>query len=280
MIPLGMEVKSEHTGRGAFRFYPIGDLHLDSRTTDQARIKSYISHIADDPHAVYVVVGDLVDGTTPSHRFFEPGTIRPEIVTEMGQYVRLMIEELTELFLPLANKPGLFIQGNHDIRKGIEWSGIVQHVAMNVGARYGGDECMVRLRASRGDGSTNCHVWTVYAHHGAGGGMFPGGKTNRAQNTIGVLADADIYVRGHVHDSDVRIIHKYGVSKSGEVRLTKRPRAFVTAPSFSPDRTQGVNNYAGRKGYPPNDQGIMFLHCHNPRTGRHSPRIYREEWRG
>ena len=280
MNVMSLDVGCDGKGRGAWRLYPIGDLHIDGRTTDQKRIRDYIEHIASDPCGIYVVVGDLIDGTTPSHRFFEPGTIRPEIVQEMGQYVHVMQEELVELFGPLAGKPGIFIQGNHDIRRGIQWSGIVPAVASRIGARYGGDECMVRIVAKDATGTGKC-AWTLHAHHGAGGGMFAGGKTNRFANTVGQLVDCDIMVRGHVHDSDARITHSYDVSLRGRARMVVRPHAFMTAPSFSPDRTEGVDNYASRKGYGPQDQGIMFLHCHNPRVDSGIDRkMYREEFRG
>ncbi len=280
MNVMSMDVNSDGPGRGAWRLYPIGDLHLDGRSTDRQRIDEYIKFIAADPCSVYVVVGDLWDGTVSSHRFFEPSTIRPEVVMEMSRYVDLMAEELTELFAPLEGRPGIFIQGNHDIRRGVEFSGIVGAVARRVGARYGGDECMARIVAKNATGSRST-VWTLHAHHGAGGGMYPGGKVNRFQNTVGQLADCDIYIRGHVHDSDARIVHIYGISRTGKPAMVKRPRAFLTAPSFSPDRTEGLNNYASRKGYGPQDQGITFLHCHNPRLDRDIPQaMYREEWRG
>ena len=276
---MSMDVKTDGNKRGSFRLHVIGDLHLDSKTTDIKRLKDHVAFIAADPCSMYVVVGDLIDGTTPGHRFFAASTIRSEVLKEMGRYVDFMVEELIELFRPLDSRPGLFIQGNHDIRKGIDYSGIVGRVAREVGARYGGDECMVRINAPRPDGTSN-HVWKLYAHHGAGGGITAGAKTTRAQNTIGILALADIYVRGHVHDSDARIIHKVSVSSGGAVRLTLHPSATLTAPSYAPTRTEGVCGYPGQKGLPPTDSGIIFFHCENPRSGRYPKKIFREEWRG
>ncbi len=279
MNVMSMDVKTDGDRRGSWRLHVIGDLHLDAKTTDIKRVKDHIAFIAADPSCMYVVVGDLVDGTVPGHRFFAPSTIRSEVLQEMGRYVDFMVEELIELFRPLEGKPGLFIQGNHDIRKGIDYSGIVGRVARETGARYGGDECMVRIMAPRPDGRSP-QAWKLYAHHGAGGGITPGAKITRVQNTIGVLADADLYVRGHVHDGDCRIIEKVSVSSTGAVRMTLRSRAFLTAPAYAPARTEGVCGYAGQKGLPPQDNGIMFLHCHNGRAGKYPMKIFREEWRG
>ncbi len=279
MNVMSMDVKTDGDRRGSWRLHVVGDLHLDSKTTNIKRVKDHIAFIAADPCSMYVVVGDLVDGTTPGHRFFQASTIRSEVLKEMGRYVDFMAEELIELFAPLDSRPGLFIQGNHDIRRGIDYSGIVGRVASAVGARYGGDECMVRIMAPRPDGKVPT-VWKLYAHHGAGGGITAGAKTTRAANTIGALAIADLFVRGHVHDGDCRITEKVSVSSVGAVRLTLHPSAIITAPSYAPTRTEGVCGYAGQKGLPPTDSGIMFLHCSNPRAGKYSKKIHREEWRG
>ena len=279
MNVMSLDVQTDGDRRGEWRLHVIGDLHYDGIATDQQRIKDHIAFVAADPCSIYIVVGDLIDGSTPGHKFFDTGTIRPEVLMQMSNYIGFMTDELVELFAPLEGKPGIFIQGNHDIRKGIDYSGIVKTVAGRVGARYGGDEAMVRIHAPRPDG-THTQVWKLYAHHGNGGGSFPGSKVNRFQHTVGVLAEADIYVRGHVHDSDARIIHKISVSSAGKPCLTTSPRAFVTAPGYTPDRTDGVDGYAGQKGLPPLDHGVIFLHCQNQMQGYTPKKIYREEWRG
>ncbi len=279
MNVMSLDVQTDGDKRGEWRLHVIGDLHLDGIATDRKRIEDHIAFVADDPCSIYIVVGDLIDGTTPGHRFFDTAVIRPDVLKKMGTYVDYMVEDLVSLFAPLDGHSGIFIQGNHDIRKGIDYSGIVGNVARRVGARYGGDEVMVRIMAPRPDGS-HPQVWKLYAHHGNGGGSFPGSKVNRFQHTVGVLADADIYVRGHVHDSDCRIIHKISVSNSGKPCLTQSPRAFLTAPGYTPDRTDGVDGYAGQKGLPPLDHGIIFLHCQNQMQGYTPRKIFREEWRG
>ncbi len=284
MNVMSLDVQSDGNLRGHWRLHVIGDLHLDGIATDRARIEDHIEFVADDPHSIYIVVGDLIDGSTPGHRFFDTSVIRPDVLMQMGRYVDYMTEELVELFKPLEGRSGVFLRGNHDIRKGIDYSGIVQSVARKVGAAYAGDECLLRIRAKEPNRDRN-QIWKIYAHHGNGGGSFPGSKVNRFQHTVGVLAEADMYVRGHVHDSDCRIIHKISVTSKGEPHLTTHPRAFLTAPGYTPDRTDGVDGYAGQKGLPPLDHGIIFLHCQNEYQGgkreAYIPKkIYREEWRG
>jgi hypothetical protein len=265
MNVLELTVETEPKDAGIWRLYPIGDLHVDSKMTDLDRLKKYIALVAADPHGMYVIVGDFVDGTTPSHHFFEPDVIVPDIMQNMSQYVAATMLMLERMLEPLKDTPGVVIQGNHDVRKGgTLWSGIAWEMARRLGAEYGGDECLVRIKASTPQKSRGNYVWVLHAFHGDGGGMYPGGKVNRFQNTVGHLTDADILVRGHVHDSDTRIVPLYSCTRKGGARMVEKRRAYVTAPAFMRNRVEGVNSYASRKGYPPSDDGLIYLEVANP----------------
>lgn len=290
MNVLDVELQTEHVDVGVFRVYPIGDLHLDERSTDRARLKAYLDHIAADPFGFWVLVGDLISGTTPSHRWFTVEPVAPDVLVNMDQYVAYTMLELEKTLAPLADRPGIVIQGNHDIRQGIQWSGLCWEIARRLNDKgqapiqYGGDECLVRIRAlehrSKGTKQKARHyVYTLHAHHGAGGGIYPGGRVNRYENTVGKLTDADILVRGHVHDSDLRIVPTFTVTRKGNARLKRRQRAFITAGSFAPARTEGVNDYASRKGYPPNDEGILYLNVQLParEASQHDGKMWRSE---
>ena len=277
MNVLEATVTPDPTDDGRWNFYPIGDPHLDAAATDRKRLEQYIAHIARDPHAFWICVGDLLDGTTPDHRWFEIQAVDRDVLLNMDKYVSYCLLELEGVFAPLKNKPGVILQGNHDIRQGgTMWSGLAWELARRIGAQYGGDECMVRVRVPNRPNRNTAYMWTIHAHHGVGGGLLPGGKLNRHVRDMSQLCDADIYVRGHVHDSMTRIQPIYTVNKRGKARLATRYRAFVTAPAFWPTRKEGLNNYASRKGYPPTDDGLIYLECHSP-SKDHDGRIFRKE---
>ena len=107
--------------------------------------------------------------------------------------------------------------------------------------------------------------------------MYPGAKINRFQNTATLTADADVYVRGHVHDSDCRIVPRYTITSRGAVRLQERPVAYLTAPALCRNRVQGVVEYPGQKGLPANDEGLIWLEMSNPMPGGHGRRMRRIE---
>jgi hypothetical protein len=82
---------------------------------------------------------------------------------------------------------------------------------------------------------------------------------NRAE-LLHLNTDADIIVRGHVHDQHVRIRSVESITRRGTPRIIPKPKATVTACSFASD-----TGYAERKGYPPTDDGIIWLEVTNPR---------------
>lgn len=291
MIPLDVVVDTDKRDVGEFRIYAIGDLHLDAVATDRQRIKRYIKHIANDKSAFWVLVGDLLDGSTPDHRWFEVGAVAPDILANMDEYLARSMFELEKYLAPLAARPGVIIQGNHDLRPGgTLWSGLCWEMARRLrdkggDCQYGGDECIIRLRAKEQRANKKSkrpqghYIYTVHVHHGSGGGIYPGGKINRFENTISKLTDADIMIRGHVHDSDIRILPTYSITRKGKPRLKTKYRVYYTAPAFWPARTEGVNNYASRKGYPPSDGGLQYLNVQLPSAGpgTHDGKIWRSE---
>lgn len=287
MNVLNIDVTSEAPPQmGRFRVYPIGDLHWDEKTCDRDRFRRYRDMIAADPHGLWVFVGDAISGTTPGHRFFDPATTQaldPEVFANLDKYVTYMLDELVKEMEPLRDRPGIIIQGNHDVRRGIQWSGLAWALANRLGpnVQYGGDEALVRVRASTSD-TRGRNVWTMHCCHGAGGGMLPGGKLWRHQRDITSLTTAEIAIRGHVHDSLTRIIYLYDVTrKSDKARLVEVPRAFLTAPGFMRSRIEGVNSYAATKTYPSTDQGLIYIEVHNPSPGarswNHQGKIFRHE---
>ena len=283
MNVLEISIDSEPVDYGRWRLYPIGDPHLDAAATDRKRLEQYIAHIAADPHAIWICVGDLLDGTSPHHRWFEVQAVDRDILLNMDKYVSYCLLELEAVFAPLRGIPGVMLQGNHDIRQGgTLWSGLAWELARRIGAQYGGDECLIRVSASTTQSRGNA-ITKIHAFHGAGGGLLPGGKLNRHIRDMSQLCDADIYVRGHVHDSMCRIQPIYSCNIKGKARLQTRYKAFITAPAFWPTRKEGLNNYASRKGYPPSDPGLVYLERHNPNGGcqtdgsRHDGKIYRKE---
>lgn len=262
-----VEVTRETNENGVFNLYAIGDMHSDRREFNEARFKNYIRHIANDKSAIAVFVGDAMEGRTPGMKHFEIENVRPEFQMKLDSYVKMSLDWNQKLLSPLtkAGVPLVLLEGNHDRYQ--QYSGYSAMLADRVYATYLGGEGFIRIKTGKKDRYSTI----VYATHGSGGGKKPGSKVNNMQETL-EWVDADVIIKGHVHDGSIRIVHTYGVPASGGLRLVKTPKVLYRAPSFVERSIQGVVNYAGRHGFSSGDEGLQFV-----KLDPHSRTAYRKE---
>jgi hypothetical protein len=275
------EIERTTTTEGAFHLYLVGDLHSDTIAFDEERLKRYVAHIAADPLAVAIFVGDGFEGHTPKHRHFDAASIRRDYLNNMESYIKHSLEHNARLLKPLtdAGVPLVVCEGNHDTM--VDSVGYAAMLADRCGARFLGGEGMIRVRTmgkhrGKGGAGTKGGSWftVIHATHGWGGGRKKGGAVNNLLDTA-QWCDADIYVAGHVHSAYAGIQERIGVSRSSDLRLRCRPVAFLRAPSFVRRAVAGVVTYAGRKGYGTSDDGLLWLEV-NPATAkivRHECRV-------
>lgn len=256
-----VHIDRDTTAHGAISVYAIGDTHLDLKTSDHDRIESYFKHIAKDPCAVAVFVGDLLDGRVPGRKHFDSDAVRTDFLEHLKSYVNHGLEVAEGLFKPLikAKVPVICVSGNHDDY--LEEIGLTAELVRRLGgsARYLGGEGFIRINATsakRRDRSA--YTVKLYATHGYGGGRRPGAKINQMQHLY-EWVDADVVIAGHVHDGSIRIIPSYTVQEKGNLALVTRPRVMYRAPSFVRRAIQGVVTYAGRKSFPSTDEGLQYV---------------------
>lgn len=253
---------------GAFGLYAIGDMHADRREFDEDKFKAYIAHIAADPTAIAVFVGDALDGRIPGRKHFDADTVRMDFLGNLKSYVNHGLEVLDAYFRPLikAKVPLVIVSGNHD--EYLEEIGLSAELVRRLGgtARYLGGEGFVRIRTTGDNTGTGWRTTTVYATHGTGGGKTAGPKVNAMQRYY-EWVQADVVMAGHVHDGDIRVIPSYGVTTEGALALQVEPRVMYRAPSFVRRSIEGVVGYQGKKGYPSSDEGLMYVKM-NPQQHR------------
>lgn len=258
------ELTRETSGDGECRVYPVGDMHADDQGFDEERFQKYITHIIEDPWSFCVIVGDLVNGTTPGHKHFEMDTLRREWQTNVDRYVTFSLDKVSDLLIPLvqAGVPTALVQGNHDRR--MEWAGFSDAVARRLGFAYLGDGGFLRLKTgqTRPGGGSAFYSTSVFATHGSGGGKRPGGKINNMQQTM-ELVDADIIIKGHLHDANLRIVERLSVAKRGSCRFEVVPVALMRAASFLTP-VHDYTNYAVRKEFGLLDRSLEYVYV-NPR---------------
>lgn len=252
---------------GRFGIFAIGDLHADSKSFREDRLKAWVRFIAKyRGQAVALCVGDYANGQTPGHKHFDTDATRVDYLTNMDSYVKHSLAHVERLLKPLQEVgiPLLFVEGNHDRMMG--WVGYTAMLADRLGGQFLGNAGFVRV--SSGNGTSRPYCTTIYAHHGSKGGTSPGPKVNAMQGLI-TAWDADCYIAGHVHDADLRIIPRYGVARArsrgignGDGQgIMRRQIALYRAPSFLDRVPEGHSTYADRKEYGTQDEGLMWLEC-------------------
>lgn len=259
-----VDLKVESSGSGTVEIFAIGDLHSDRREFNESRFKAYRDHIIarkrkGEP-CICVFVGDAMEGRTPGMKHFDAACVRPEFLTNLDSYIKQSLDWNTRLMKPLveAAVPLVVVEGNHDRFQ--EYAGYAAMLADRLGAHFLGGEGFIRIRSgSQRNTKGGLYTTVIYATHGSGGGKRPGGKINDMQATL-EWVDADVVIKGHVHDGAIRIIHRFGVPRKGNaVELVKTPQVLYRAPSFVERSILGVVNYAGRQGYPSSDDGLQWV---------------------
>src|SRR6185312_4751972 len=178
--------------------------------------------------AICLFVGDAMEGRTPGMKHFDAASVRPEFLTNLDSYIKTSLDFNQRLLSPIvkAGIPLIILEGNHDRFQ--EYAGYAAMLADRCKATYLGGEGFVRVTTGR---KGQQYTTVIYAAHGTGGGKRPGSKVNTMQ-AFTEWVDADVIVQGHVHDGDVRIIHKIGIPSKGGLGLVKRPIVLYRAPSF------------------------------------------------
>ena len=246
------------------RIYPIGDMHIEKVHFNEKRYKRYIQDIIDDPHGMWVFAGDAVEGRTPDMSKYDPDVTQPQY--KNSDYMFVVQEKLRELFEPLRARPGAVVKGNHDAF--LKWAGISNFVSAISGGSYLDGEGIVRLNV---DLSGKSRTLIVYARHVVSGGRTPGAKLNSAY-AMGSLVDADVYVAGHIHNHASTITPQFSLPRRGALSLVSRDVASIIATSFLTPKIEGYVDYTGVKGYPPPDQGLVYLN-----VDLENMRMYRSE---
>lgn len=248
------------------RVYPIGDLHIEKKQFDEKRLRRYIADIAADPHGLYVFVGDAIEGRTPDMAKYDPDTTRDEY--KNSDYLFVIQEKLRSLFELLRARPGVVLKGNHDEYQ--KWSGISNYLASVSGGHYLDGEGMFRANVDLGGKSRSL---IGYARHVIGGGQTAGAALTNAAR-MGTIADADVYVAGHIHSYASRVWPRYTIPRRGTLKLSAPSQAAIIATAFLVPRMEGVVDYAGRKGLAPVDSALGYLS-----VNLETMSIYREEKR-
>jgi len=168
---------------------PIGDIQWSGENGPTA--KDQLKRHIDDclkRDAYFVGVGDYIDMLSPSNR---------QRLAAAGLYdtaMQLMWDKALELTNEIYEK---FLKPT----KG-RWLGLVHGHHYYAFDGQSSDEYLCDMLKAKFLGTSaflhnSAHDWTLYVHHGNGGGILPGNALNRLYHVAAGLQGAEVYLFGH-----------------------------------------------------------------------------------
>jgi len=219
-----------HTKSNGIEIYPIGDSHEGDESFTEVgnkKLNGYINYILDDNDRYTALMGDIMNGQTSAG----PGKPTDEVVGYSQQK-----KNVYKRYLPLfkAGKVLFVLRGNHEDKVERQtlmkedpiaelmfmWNQVCDY---DVEALYGGYEALVdlKLRGKRAIGNRGGVRYVMYAAHGASGAATDGGRLNACKK-LRNIADADIYLMGHVHKPLATFDDEMAVSPRGVPYMRER----------------------------------------------------------
>ena len=218
---------------------PFGDMHIGYATTNMEKIDKVVDYIKEND-CVWIGMGDYIDNTPPSHKFYRQET---SISTPQEQVFKFV-----ELMKPIKNKCIGLLYGNHEVR------------SLDFKTGYDPVQQMERMLDLHGQyvGVGTQHYfniggYNIFATHGKVRGFFFSTRTATKVNQLLKLhehAEADVYLMGHVHDT----LHFPKNVLVGDKKIGTR--WFVLSGGF----VEYFGSYGETLGYTPVETGCNAVH--------------------
>lgn len=234
-----------------YRLYCIGDMHLGTKHCREKQIESRIKHIANDPLALWVDMGDAVEAITPSDKRWDAKVVsdwchQDNIAEDQKQrYVEIVKSAKGKCLGKLTgnHEEEMRKRGHADIQK---------NICKTLDISDLGYTCFYRLLFQRGEHGPVFEVKCVFTH-GAGCAVTKGAKINRLERFM-LRFDAQIFAYGHVHDVITTTIPVLTLTKQDKI-LSENKCGAMTGCWFSTYTQDVGSSYGEQKDYPANCLG-------------------------
>jgi len=241
-----------------FHLVPIGDIHLGNIGCDVEKLKEMIDWIKEKDDVYWIGMGDYLDCINYTDKRFDPCTIAKQYREYLSNCVPMQIQDLIDLFKPIANKCIGLHRGNHEetIRLHYHYD-VLYELWKEFKVPMLNDTAITRLRFNwnKHGGSQRC-VFDIFSTHGHIGGRKGGGKINYLEDMIGFV-DADVYLMGHSHIKATET--KSTLYVDNMMNFKNRKRVLAVTGSYLRGYQQGSSSYVEKWGYPPSDIGVVKI---------------------
>ena len=199
VAPSGNQTHFCYSNPDEVHLYIVSDVHNGAHGFDKKAFTKYITTIESDPHAVVVVLGDLIDNATQGSK----GCVFSQRVMPQKQ-----IEQAIEMLYPIRDTIIFFCIGNHEERTFRQTGsdpGYTMCLGLNCLDKYNYVHGFITIKAK---GKT----YKLYATHNIG----------KSESKLKTMArahpDCDLVIGGHIHTAKVVPVAQQ--LHSGKIRTT------------------------------------------------------------
>jgi len=208
--------------RDEFHLYPIGDVHLGNRHSEERRLKELIKLIEDDPMAYWIGLGDYCEFISKNDPRWDVDDLANWLLTReaLRDVARAEIARFLDIVGPIKGKCLGAVSGNHEdsIFRHSEvdpYGSIIEGLADKEHAHRLDHRGMIVWHLKRlGKGSS----WPlkIFVTHGSGGGRSKGNAGNKLGKLVEQVDGIDLVLSGHLHDPDIKtmIVQRAGQRES------------------------------------------------------------------
>ena len=247
--------------KDVFSLYPIGDIHAGTTFCAEDKIRAKILEIKNNPHALWIGMGDYCEFIPPNDKRFDGMVIADWV--DKDDIAESQSKWMLKLLDPIKDKCIGLMMGNHETYYHSKNNhNIFKRLYDGLDAKNLGFSCFYRLNFSRGGAVTTV---TCHFEHGSGGAQTEGGKAMRLYKSMSGF-EADIYGVGHLHDVKILPITYIGLTEHMEIKAKTKVGCLTGC--WYRTYADGENpSYAEQKGYSPTNLGCpVFEICPDKRT--------------
>jgi len=173
----------------------VGDSHYGNKHHDKKLWKLYYEGTSGhegfktDKNSYIVCVGDLMETALKDSLGVQD---QEEWIEDQYLWIKEQLKPIHE-----DGRLICLIEGNHERRASRNWFRSTRLLAKDFSVPYTGGIMVINIVLKKGDKERK---YKIVATHGAGGARTKGGKLNTIMRMRDIVADADVYVMGHLHD--------------------------------------------------------------------------------
>ena len=242
-------------------FFLFSDAHWDNVHCNRPLLKKHLDR-AMERNAGILSFGDwfcLMQGKADPRR--NKSAIRPEHNND--QYFSSVVHTAADWLEPYKDNIIMMSDGNHEtsVRKHHEVD-VTNWLTRLVGVNGMGYSGFVDLRTKQ-PGNVGINTYTLYFHHGSGGGGIMTKGTLGVVRTAAWVPDAHFVVGGHIHEQWMMTHSRLRRTKNGNEYLDEQ--IHIKCPTYKQefDMAGGYHTESGR---PPKPLGGWWLRLYYDRS--------------